>query len=113
VTARDPAQKRLVASAGVMVLDRVDPRRMLYRSPEPILEPLTREEREGGPGAFRNLVVPAGLDPRSPPAPGARVDLYYGMAESAGVGWLTLPTALPDALRGAAARDGAGSQAAL
>jgi predicted GH43/DUF377 family glycosyl hydrolase len=95
VTARDPAQKRLIASAGVMVLDRADPRRILYRSPRPVLEPQTREEREGGPGSFRNLVIPAGLDARTPPAAGTRVDLYYGMVETAGAGWLTLPGALP------------------
>jgi beta-1,2-mannobiose phosphorylase / 1,2-beta-oligomannan phosphorylase len=81
-------------SAGAMVLDRVDPRRILYRSPAPILAPETRAERDG---FVPNVVFPCGLDPHLPLGPGSRIDVYYGMADtSVGVGWLTLPESLPD-----------------
>jgi beta-1,2-mannobiose phosphorylase / 1,2-beta-oligomannan phosphorylase len=79
-------------SAGVLVLDRHDPRRVLYRSPRPILEPETEPARQGVGG----VVFPTGLDPRTPPGPGSRVDMYYGIADCAiGAGYFTLPTALP------------------
>ncbi|GAC1455762.1 MAG: hypothetical protein PVSMB4_16160 [Ktedonobacterales bacterium] len=94
VYAHDPSQKHLRYSAGAMVLDRDDPRRVLYRSPHPILQPTTREECEG---VVSNVVFPTGLDPRTPPAPHTRVDVYYGMADNAiGAGWLTLPASLPE-----------------
>jgi predicted GH43/DUF377 family glycosyl hydrolase len=93
VTAEDPSQKHLTYSAGAMVLDRHDPRRVLYHSPRPILMPTTDEERVG---IVENVVFPTGLDPRDPPAPGDRVDVYYGMADTAvGAGFLTLPASLP------------------
>lgn len=80
--------------AGVMVLDRNDPRRVLYRSPEPILAPETNDELRG---AVDNVVFPTGLDLRGPAAPGSRIDMYYGMADmSIGVGRFTLPETLPD-----------------
>lgn len=93
VTAEDPVQKHLIYSAGAMVLDRSDPRRILYRSPRPILQPTVQEERVG---IVANVVFPTGIDPRTPPAPGSRVDVYYGMADTyVGAGWLTLPDSLP------------------
>jgi predicted GH43/DUF377 family glycosyl hydrolase len=77
-------------SAGALVLDRDDPRRVLYRSPDPILEPATAEEREGIVG---NVVFPTGIDQRG----GGRVDVYYGMADARiGVARLHLPATLPD-----------------
>ena len=92
--AADPAHRYLRYCAGAMVLDRYDPRKVLYRSPVPILEPVVREECEG---VVSHVVFPTGLDPRPPPAPGSRVDVYYGMADTAiGVGWLSLPETLPD-----------------
>jgi predicted GH43/DUF377 family glycosyl hydrolase len=94
VTADDPVQKHLRYSAGAMVLDRGDPLRVLYRSPRPILEPTTEEERQG---IVANVVFPTGLDPRQSPGPGARIDVYYGMADTAiGAGYFTLPEALPE-----------------
>lgn len=89
----DPRRRNVRYCAGVLVLDREDPRKILYRSPDPILEPVTSEERNG---VARNVVFPTGVDPRTPPAPGSRVDVYYGMADTAvGVGYLTLPKTLP------------------
>jgi beta-1,2-mannobiose phosphorylase / 1,2-beta-oligomannan phosphorylase len=71
--------------AGALVLDADDPRRVIYRSPDPILEPETSEEREG---VVPNVVFPTGIDVRE----GGRVDVYYGAADAAiGVARLDLP----------------------
>jgi beta-1,2-mannobiose phosphorylase / 1,2-beta-oligomannan phosphorylase len=75
--------------AGALVLDRRDPRRILYRSPEPILRPETSAEVEG---LVPNVVFPTGVDPRGD----GRVDVYYGMADlRIGVASLRVPTFLP------------------
>ena len=69
--------------------DRDDPRRILYRSPEPILTPDTAEERRG---IVDNVVFPTASDPRGD----GRIDVYYGMADALiGVARLTLPATLP------------------
>ncbi|MDP9383511.1 MAG: glycosidase [Chloroflexota bacterium] len=76
-------------SAGALVLDEVDPLRVLYRSPTPILEPATGEERVG---IVDNVVFPEGADDRGD----GRIDVYYGMAdERIGVALLTVPEQLP------------------
>jgi beta-1,2-mannobiose phosphorylase / 1,2-beta-oligomannan phosphorylase len=75
-------------SAGAMVLELDDPRIIRYRSPEPILAPETEEERTG---VVSNVVFPTGIDPRAD----GRVDVYYGMADSAiGVARLDIPDSL-------------------
>ena len=67
-----------IYSAGLMLLDRDDPTRILYRSPEPILEPELPEEVSG---VCARVVFPTGMDPR--PDLGEFVyDIYYGMADS-------------------------------
>ena len=72
-------------SAGAMLLDLEDPRKILYRSAEPTLAPETDEERAG---VVPNVVFPTGIDPRA----NGRVDVYYGMADSAiGVARLDIP----------------------
>jgi predicted GH43/DUF377 family glycosyl hydrolase len=92
---RDRRHRNLHYSAGVMLLDSADPRKILYRSPHPILQPAMCDEQQVAVG---NVVFPTGLDPRGPPGPGSRVDVYYGMGDAAiGVGYLTLPAALPSA----------------
>lgn len=78
-------QPKVHYSAGAMVLDINDPRRVLYRSPEPILSPEADEERQG---IVPNVVFPTGIDMRE----GGRVDVYYGMADAAiGVAKMMLP----------------------
>lgn len=75
-------------SAGVLLLDLDDPRTIVYRSPEPTLAPETEEERVG---IVPNVVFPTGLDPRG----GGRIDVYYGMSDSAiGVARFELPARL-------------------
>jgi beta-1,2-mannobiose phosphorylase / 1,2-beta-oligomannan phosphorylase len=60
--------------AGAMVLDPQDVSRVLYRSQLPLLEPETKDEREGTVG---NVVFPTAIDVRD----GGEADVYYGMAD--------------------------------
>ena len=76
-------------SAGVMVLDRWDPRMVRYRSRSPVLQPESDDERYG---IVPNVVFPTGLDPRGD----GRIDVYYGMADFAiGVAQMAIPEQLP------------------
>ncbi|NTU82486.1 MAG: glycosidase [Chloroflexales bacterium] len=81
-------------SAGAMLLDGDDPRRVLYRSADPILIPEAEEERFG---VVPNVVFPTGVDQRND----GRVDVYYGMADAAiGVARLTLPAQIDPTMHG-------------
>jgi predicted GH43/DUF377 family glycosyl hydrolase len=81
-------QTEVLYSAGALVLDVEDPRKVLYRSTEPILAPEVGEEREG---VVPNVVFPTGIDTRE----NGRVDVYYGMADSSiGVATLRIPERL-------------------
>ncbi len=60
-------------SAAALLLDADDPRRVLYRSPTPTLEPLLPEECAG---VVSNVVFPTALDLRE-----TYIDVYYGMAD--------------------------------
>ncbi len=81
--------KRVRYSAGALVLDRTDPRTVLYRSRSPVLEPETREETEG---VVPQVVFPTGADDRGD----GRVDVYYGMADAfIGAARLKVPDDLP------------------
>jgi predicted GH43/DUF377 family glycosyl hydrolase len=72
-------------AAGALVLDEQDPRKVLYRSSRPILEPEIREELDG---MMPHVVFPTAIDARED----GRVDVYYGMADSRiGVGRLLVP----------------------
>jgi beta-1,2-mannobiose phosphorylase / 1,2-beta-oligomannan phosphorylase len=75
-------------AAGALVLDLEDPRQILFRSVDPILEPELPEECEG---VVSNVVFPTGVDLRE----NGRLDVYYGMAdERIGAATLQLPTKL-------------------
>jgi beta-1,2-mannobiose phosphorylase / 1,2-beta-oligomannan phosphorylase len=54
-----PGQTVPIYQAGVLVLDRDDPRIIRYRSPEPILSPETDHERAG---IVNNVVFPTAID---------------------------------------------------
>ena len=78
-------QPRVRYCAGALLLDADDPRRVIYRSTAPVLEPATSEERQG---VVPNVVFPTGIDVRG----GGRVDVYYGAADAAiAVARLDLP----------------------
>jgi predicted GH43/DUF377 family glycosyl hydrolase len=57
-----------------MVLDPQDVSRVLSRSRLPLLEPETKEEREG---TVPNVVFPTAIDVRD----SGDADVYYGMAD--------------------------------
>ncbi|HET6275128.1 MAG TPA: hypothetical protein VFE16_04220 [Candidatus Cybelea sp.] len=66
-------------SAGIVIHDLERPDQILYRSPQPIYKPESRQELRG---VVDNVVFPSGIDPR--PDLGERTyDIYYGMADYA------------------------------
>lgn len=80
-------------SAGVMILSKKEPQKILYRSPEPILIPKLQEEQIGTVG---DVVFPTGTDRREDIGQPNRVDVYYGMADSRiGVAKMEIPDKLP------------------
>ena len=82
-------QRNVRYCAGVLILDRDDPRTVRYRSPTPILEPGTDEELKG---IVDNVVFPTAVDPRAD----GRIDVYYGMADARiGVARMQVPSQLP------------------
>jgi len=84
---------QLCYSAGVMVLSKEHPRRILYRSAEPVLTPEMPQERSG---TIANVVFPTGIDRRDDLGTPDRFDVYYGMADNRiGVARLDLPESLP------------------
>ena len=62
-------------SAGALLLDADEVWRVIGRTPEPLLEPETGEERDG---IVPNVVFPTGIDERED----GTADVYYGMADS-------------------------------
>jgi beta-1,2-mannobiose phosphorylase / 1,2-beta-oligomannan phosphorylase len=87
-----PGEARQVGvryAAGVLILDRDDPRTILYRSPTPVLAPDTEEEQHG---IVDNVVFPTAVDVRA----AGRIDVYYGMADARiGVARMEVPGTLP------------------
>lgn len=80
-------------SAGVMVLSKEHPTRILYRSEEPLFVPEGPLERYG---TVDNVVFPTGIDRRDDLGAPDRFDVYYGMAdERVGVARLDVPKTLP------------------
>lgn len=79
-------------SAGAMVLSVDDPRKILYRSKTPILEPELEAEKIGTIG---NVIFPTGTDRRDDLGQPERIDVYYGMADNKiGVARLMVPEEL-------------------
>ena len=84
----------LCYSAGVMMLSKEHPRVVRYRSTEPVLTPLLRQEQHG---IVPNVVFPTSIDRRDDLGKPDRIDVYYGMADSRiGVARLSVPERLPD-----------------
>lgn len=80
-------------ATGVLVLDRHNPRQVLYRSPRPLLTPAWPEECEG---MVPHVVFPTGIDHRPDVADPEGYDVYYGMADTRiGVARLHVPLTLP------------------
>ncbi|QDV78365.1 glycosidase [Botrimarina mediterranea] len=90
----DKASSDLCYSAGLMVLSREHPRKILYRSTEPVLTPLLPQERHG---TISNVVFPTGIDRRDDLSTPDRFDVYYGMADNRiGVTRLDVPESLSE-----------------
>ena len=85
----DPKRGRRYC-AGIAVLDRRDPRRILYRSPEPVLVPSETYEQTG---TVSDVVFPTALRPLQ----GATfADMFYGAADAViAAARIRLPTELP------------------
>jgi predicted GH43/DUF377 family glycosyl hydrolase len=89
----DSDGQHLCYSAGVMILSKEHPRVIRYRSSEPVLTPLLREERHG---IVPNVVFPTGIDRRDDLGSPDRFDVYYGMADNRiGAARLDVPARLP------------------
>lgn len=85
--------RKLVYSAGVMILSEKEPQKILYRSLTPVLTPTLPQERVG---TIANVVFPTGIDCRHDLNMPNRFDLYYGMADDrVGVATMILPDVLP------------------
>jgi predicted GH43/DUF377 family glycosyl hydrolase len=83
-----------VATSGTdLLLSKEHPRKILYRSAEPVLTPTLPGERGG---VVANVVFPTGIDRRVDIGSPDRFDVYYGMADCRiGVARLDLPDSLP------------------
>ena len=86
-------RRKFTYSAGVMVLSKEHPHRILYRSPSPVLKPEIPLELEG---VVDSVVFPTGVDRRDDLGQPDRFDVYYGMADQRiGVARLHVPETLP------------------
>ncbi len=65
----------LLYRAGVVLHDHDRPHEVLYRSPQPLLGPVTFDERFG---TVDDVVFPTGIDVRGD----GRYDVYYGAADA-------------------------------
>jgi predicted GH43/DUF377 family glycosyl hydrolase len=82
-------EKHVRYSAGAVILDLDDPTTVLYRSPQPILEPQLPQETQG---VVPGVVFPTATDLRGD----AQLDVYYGAADTeVGVARLAIPAQLP------------------
>lgn len=85
--------RQLSYSAGMMILDKDNPEKILYRSSHPILSPNLPQEKVG---VIANVVFPKGIDRPNDLGKPKRFDVYYGMADNRiGVARLDLPDELP------------------
>ena len=86
--------EQLSYSAGIMILDKENPEKILYRSSHPVLSPALPEERVG---IIANVVFPTGIDQRNDLGMPNRFDVYYGMADNRiGVARLDLLDEIPN-----------------
>jgi predicted GH43/DUF377 family glycosyl hydrolase len=67
-------QQKVNYAAGALILDAADPRRVIARTPEPLLAPETDDERSG---IVPNVVFPTAIEEID-----GRHFVFYGMADS-------------------------------
>ena len=68
-------QRHVRYAAGAMLLNLEDVTKVLWRTPNPLLDPQTPQERDG---IVPNVVFPTGIDSRGD----GDADVFYGMADS-------------------------------
>ena len=86
-------RKPVVYHAGVLILDRDDPRRVLYRLPWPLLSPDPATEIDPR-GTAVDAVFPTGIDARALAA--GHLTLYYGISDTRiGAAVVAIPDTLP------------------
>jgi predicted GH43/DUF377 family glycosyl hydrolase len=86
-------EHRITYSAGVMILSKEHPQKLLYRSTKPVLVPKPSTQRRG---TFANVVFPTGIDRRLDIDKPHRYDVYYGLNDfRIGVARLDVPPNLP------------------
>lgn len=74
--------------AGALMLDLIDPSKIIYRSPHPVLSPETVEETNG---VVNNVVFPCG----AVVSPRGQIEVYYGMGDRAiGLATTRLPVSV-------------------
>jgi len=89
----DSDEHRVTYSAGVMMLSKEHPQKLLYRSTKPVLVPQPSTQRRG---TFANVVFPTGIDRRVDIDEPHRYDVYYGLNDfRIGVARLDVPPNLP------------------
>lgn len=76
VVETDAGQRAVTYRAGAMLLDRDDPRRILARTPEPLLEPEAYYETTG-------LYIPNVVFPTGAVVVDGRLMVYYGVCDTA------------------------------
>jgi predicted GH43/DUF377 family glycosyl hydrolase len=88
-----PTGGKFCYSAGLMVLSKEHPSKVLYRAPDPVLVPEGALESHG---TVDDVVFPTGIDRRDDLGTPDRFDVYYGMADDRiGVARLDVPVMLP------------------
>lgn len=93
VSQSDEVGRELCYSAGVIILAKDHPSKIIYRTKEPILTPASPDELRG---TISNVVFPTGIDRRHDIGMPDRFDVYYGMADDRiGVARLDMPKYLP------------------
>jgi predicted GH43/DUF377 family glycosyl hydrolase len=81
--------RHLSYSAGIMILSKDHPHKIVYRSANPLLVPELPDEKIGTIG---DVVFPTGIDRRDDLDDAEQFDVYYGMADDRiGVARLELP----------------------
>jgi predicted GH43/DUF377 family glycosyl hydrolase len=89
----ETGKEQLTYSAGVMILDRDHPQKLLYRSLDPVLVP---QPSTGPRGTPSNVVFPTGIDRRTDIDKPHRYDVYYGFNDfRIGVARLDVPPNIP------------------
>jgi predicted GH43/DUF377 family glycosyl hydrolase len=89
----DSNEERITYSAGIMMLDKDHPQKLLYRSLKPVLVPQPSTQQRGTPS---NVVFPTGIDRRTDIDKPHRYDVYHGLNDfRIGVARLDVPPNIP------------------